>query len=181
MSTQLISMLPAVALIVACAFASVSDLRTRRIPDAIPLAVFALALVVQSIAGWQYALESIGIGFAVLVVGTLLFKFGWMGGGDIKLLAAGSALVGPHQAANFLYFSMMAGGLLSLIVIVLKKQIIATLPSLIYRVQSASKDPSSLLQQAQSRSVLPYALAIAAGAVATTFSLHFIPVALRIT
>lgn len=179
MITKAIDLLPLAALIVACAVASVTDVRTRKIPNYIPIFVFSCALIFQACHGWLPLLQSLGIAFAVLLAGWVLFALRWMGGGDIKLLAAGAALVGPPHAANFLWFSIMSGGVLSIIAIVLRRQILATIPSLIIRVQQAPRNPKVLLD-AQNRSVLPYALAIAAGAVETAFS-HYIPVALRIT
>ena len=174
-----ISALPFMILIVACAIASVMDIRFRRIPHVIPILVAACAIPIQLMHGLITTGESLLIGLIVLFLGTFLFAIGWMGGGDIKLLAAGAMLLGPSQAFNFIFYSLIAGGALGIITLILRKQIVPVIMSLFERLRQSSSNPSVLLQ-APSGIALPYALAIAAGAIACTAS-SFIPVAMRIT
>ena len=77
-----------------------------------------LALAVNgSAAGlWQNLLL-----FAVVLgIGTLLFARGWMGGGDVKLLAACSLWFDLDQGWRMLVAVAIAGGLESLLIMMLR-------------------------------------------------------------
>jgi prepilin peptidase CpaA len=97
-------------------FALVCDLRTREIPDWIPLAIvvwacLATALGLNKVA-WigLIAGMSLGLGLAAAV-----FYLGGLGGGDVKLLAAIGAAVGPWTLLSILAWMAVAGGVLALI------------------------------------------------------------------
>ena len=55
---------------------------------------------------------------AVLVVGITVWRCGWLGGGDVKLIAALSLWAGPGHLASLLLATALCGGLLALAVIV---------------------------------------------------------------
>ena len=80
----------AFVLLVLCAY---WDVRYRRIPNWATLPGVALGLGLNGLfLGWQGMKESglgLLVGFGALVV---LFVLGWMGGGDVKLMAAVGAL-----------------------------------------------------------------------------------------
>lgn len=97
--------------------ACVTDLKSRRIPNALTLgaAAFGLAFhgmtggtasLLQSVEGWL-------IGAAVFFAP---FALGGMGGGDLKLLAALGAWVGPADAFWMSLYTGIAGGVLALLV-----------------------------------------------------------------
>src|SRR5678815_4312473 len=81
------------------AAAAVSDVRTRRVSNRLNLAILALGL------GWRAAafdgptalagLAGVAVGLAVLLVP---FAWRWVGAGDVKLLAACGAWLGPGDA-----------------------------------------------------------------------------------
>lgn len=54
------------------------------------------------------------VGACVLLTGILLFSIGFFGGGDAKLLAAASLWMGLQNLSCFLYFTILAGGILAL-------------------------------------------------------------------
>jgi Flp pilus assembly protein protease CpaA len=69
------------------------DLKTTEIPDVIPHAMIAFAIifyVAQSYLAWSYwpLLNSVVIGLALLAIGFVLYYTGQWGGGDAKILAA---------------------------------------------------------------------------------------------
>ena len=66
-------------------------------------------------------------GFAVLAAGMALWAPGWLGGGDVKLLAAGALWFGWPDVVSFLVWSMLAGGVLAL-VLVLARRIAPAIP-----------------------------------------------------
>jgi prepilin peptidase CpaA len=97
--------------------ASVVDVRTRRIPN-----VLTFGAALAGIAA-HAALQGFGGALAAVsgwVVGTLLFLpfflLRGMGGGDVKLLAALGAWIGPQEAVFLALYSLIAGGVLGLAV-----------------------------------------------------------------
>ena len=85
--------------------AAVSDLRTRRIPDALAGALFLCGLILNASAGWQTAAAGLAIVVAVLVAGTVAFSLKLVGGGDVKLVAAAAGDVGLSGRAPSSYSS----------------------------------------------------------------------------
>ncbi len=144
-------MLPFVPILAAAALvAAVSDVRARRIPNAL---TGALAVAGVGTAGMTNGLPGVGIALATLAVllaaGTYAFARGWFGGGDIKLLAAGCCGLTPALAVDFLVYTALCGGLLSLYALATSQRMVT---ALITR------------QLPQTGERLPYAVAAAGGA-----------------
>lgn len=93
--------------------ATITDLRSRRIPNWLVLP-FLLAGLVVSIwtQGWHGLGQSIGGALLGLVVYGVLFWMGGMGAGDVKLCAAIGAWVGPQQLILALVLTGMVGGVM---------------------------------------------------------------------
>lgn len=108
--TSIVALLSA---LVACAF----DVRTRRIPNALTLASAVAALVFHAITGgaegWLTAAGGWAIGIAIFFVP---FALGGMGGGDVKLLGALGAWLGPIDVMWLALYTSVVGGVLALIV-----------------------------------------------------------------
>ena len=90
--------------------AAVNDLRERRIPNWISVALLALyvALAVadpDKMLIWQSLLTGLAV-FAVLFA---LFRFGYMGGGDVKLWTVAAVLMGPHYVLPMLVLTSLTG------------------------------------------------------------------------
>jgi prepilin peptidase CpaA len=144
-------MLPFVPILAAAALtAAASDVRTRRVPNAL---TGALAVAGVATAGATRGLPGAGVALAILAVllaaGTVAFARGWFGGGDIKLLAAGCCGLTPALAADFLIYTALCGGLLSL-----------------YALATSQRIATALItwQLPQTGERLPYAVAAAGGA-----------------
>ena len=108
-------------LLLLLALAAIEDLWRLEINDWLSGAVAACAFLAVAIDGpaggiWQNLL----LFAAVLGVGTLLFARGWMGGGDVKLLAACSLWFDLDQGWKMLVAVAMAGGLETLLVMLLR-------------------------------------------------------------
>ena len=129
--------------------AAITDLASRRIPNALCVALAALALgrLVLTAPGLAAAAADLGVALAALITGAALFARGWLGGGDVKLIAAGVLWVGHEGAGAFLMLTAVAGGLLAMI-------------WLLRRALSADLDPRA--------GALPYGVAIAIAGVAVT-------------
>jgi prepilin peptidase CpaA len=96
--------------------ATVTDLRTRRIPNWLVLPFLLLGFGVSTWqGGWQGLGQSAaGMGLGLFIFGAL-FWMGGMGAGDVKLFAAIGAWIGPHQLLIALILVSLAGGVLVMI------------------------------------------------------------------
>jgi prepilin peptidase CpaA len=97
--------------------ATITDLRSRRIPNWLVFPFMALGLVVALWAhSWHGLGQSLeGFGLGVLVYG-LLFMLGGMGMGDVKLMSAVGIWVGPVQLVWAMIITGLVGGLMALFV-----------------------------------------------------------------
>jgi prepilin peptidase CpaA len=105
-----------VALLVAFA-ACVTDVRSRRIPNLLTFGAAAAAVIfhagVDGVAGFGTAIGG-------WVAGTVLFLpffvLGGMGAGDVKLLGALGAWLGPREALWVAMYASLAGGVMAVAV-----------------------------------------------------------------
>ena len=136
------------------AAAAYSDVRARHIPNALPLAIGALGLVRLILPGDPHvALWSIAAAAAVFVVAFAQWRFGLLGGGDAKLLAAAALLVGWRDLVQFLLLMSLGGAVVALAVVA---AIRLGGPSVLLLASPSAVEPA--------RPSVPYGLAIAAAA-----------------
>ena len=137
--------------------AAYGDVRTRRIPNMLVLAVAALGLMRLTLAeDLTLALFTIATAAAIFAIGLLLFWRGLLGGGDVKLTAAAVLLVGAPALSLFLVAMSLFGLVVTL----------ATIAADCLMGRPATPDVSSG-NDLGSRRTVPYGVAIAAGAVLT--------------
>jgi prepilin peptidase CpaA len=101
------------------AFAASSDLFTMTIANRISLILiggFGLLALMTGMSAIN-VLSHIGAGASVLVVAFTLFSFGWIGGGDAKLAAATALWFGFNHLFDYLIYSSILGGVLTLLLI----------------------------------------------------------------
>lgn len=128
---------------------AVSDIRTRRIPNLLVVALAICAIAYTLAANGAEALGSAAIHAAIaLVIGMGLFALRWIGGGDAKFYAACALAVPLAEAVTMLFWTSVAGLAL----------VIAMIVAGVVRRQS--------LSAARSMKV-PYGVAVAIGALAT--------------
>jgi prepilin peptidase CpaA len=96
---------------------ALSDLRRRRLPNAAVASFAALYFLHAWLAGESRAgIEAhAATGAAALVLAALLFRFGWLGGGDAKLFAAVFLWTGPAYAATVFFIVSFAGLMLAMV------------------------------------------------------------------
>ncbi len=153
--------------------ACVFDLRTRRIPNALTFGGAAVALLYavasRGFDGLLASLEGWGVGLALFLP---MFLLGGMGAGDVKLLACLGAWVGPLGAFWVAIYSMLAGGVMGIVVVLATgyaRQAAANIWMLLnyWRVMGVSAASSELTLANGRGPRLPYRRdSIAAGAVA---------------
>jgi prepilin peptidase CpaA len=101
------------------AFAASSDLFTMTIANRVSLILiggFGLLAILTGMSVHD-ALLHVGAGALVLVVAFALFSFGWIGGGDAKLAAATALWFGFNHLFDYLIYSSILGGALTLLLI----------------------------------------------------------------
>jgi prepilin peptidase CpaA len=101
------------------AFAASSDLFTMTIANRISLILFGGFVLLAVMTGMSATdmLMHFAAGAAVLVVSFVLFSCGWIGGGDAKLAAVTALWFGFAHLFDYLIYSSIFGGALTLALI----------------------------------------------------------------
>lgn len=146
----------------------VSDVRTLRIPNAFtgPAMIAGVALN-ASYAGWGGVQASL-TGFALATV--LLFgpfALGGVGAGDVKMMSAVGALLGPRLVFESLVIGIALGGVFAVVHLVRIARLREKLSSLGQMIGNAvlmqSLEPLQVSATAPHAVVLPYSLPLALG------------------
>jgi prepilin peptidase CpaA len=153
------------ALIIAVGIAAtVIDIRVRRVPNMLtmPLASFGLLLAMSGTGPISLgdALAGFALGLALLLPGHVL---GATGAGDVKLLAAFGALLGPGDVMGAFIRMAIAGGVIAVMVAVSRGRLRETLNGTALLVTSRGRMASAIADPAVNNR-FPYAPAIAIGA-----------------
>lgn len=91
------------------------DIRYRRIPNKLVLAILLVGLTVNTIFGGSHGLLLSLAGFALaFVLMFFLHVFGTMGAGDVKLFAAIGAVIGVSSVLPTLLVVALIGGILAI-------------------------------------------------------------------
>lgn len=152
-----------------CASAgAVSDLRRRRIPNLLTGTSIALGLLLHlSAGGWrQMGMAAVAslVGGAVFIV---FFVVGGMGAGDVKLMAAVSAIAGFGHLQEMFLAIALTGGLFAVVLAIARGRLKATLTNvgtLIHHHAVAGVLPHPDVNLANPQALrLPYGVPIAAG------------------
>jgi prepilin peptidase CpaA len=134
------------ALAVILVVAAVIDVRTFTISNRLNIVVALLAPLYWWSAGlplWPDAAIHVAVAAGVFAILSIAFAAGLMGGGDVKLAAALALWFSPAATVRFLVFMSIAGGLVTLVVLVIHK-----------------------LRSNEGRPKVPYGVAIAIGGLA---------------
>ena len=148
------------------------DVRTRRIPNVLTLGAALGACAYHLLTRGWWGLGTAAAGWSIgLVMFLPLFALRGMGGGDVKLLAALGAWLGPGQAIWVGLFSALAGGPLAVLLALSKGYLRRAFSNvwgllMFWRVAGLKPHPALTLESSGAPR-LPYALPIAAGLVMT--------------
>ena len=151
------------------AYACLSDLRARRIPNELVLllAVAGLAYSAGLVSLPQGLLRGVEGLFIGLLIWLPFWLLGWLGAGDVKLFAGAAAWLGPWGAVEAAVIGALLGGLLSVVWlgwqrgvrVALEKSLIAMIhPRVLSSPSVASNDR---------RRLVPYGIALAAALAVT--------------
>jgi prepilin peptidase CpaA len=132
-----------------------TDVRCLRISNWISLAIvglFALFATLGRLSAEQFLLH-VAAGALIFAIGTILFVWRKLGGGDVKLLAAVSLWIGWTDLFDFILVVSAFGALVSLVLIALRRSVVPAV------LNGRGYHPIVLEPQEGA----PYAVAIAAG------------------
>jgi prepilin peptidase CpaA len=139
--------------------AAVHDVIARTVPNWMAAALAPIGLSLQVLQG--HPLTALLVASIVFLVLAFCWRFGWIGGGDVKLLGATALVVPPAQIAAFIIAVALAGAGLALCYLAGRRIVSAP----------GTPRPARLLARAirverwrlRRGGPLPYACAIAAG------------------
>jgi prepilin peptidase CpaA len=108
-----------VAAVLIYAAAAAQDLRQRKVSN-----YFCAGIAILGVVRWLMLLQLWPSVFALMAaivlfaIGSFFFARGWLGGGDVKLIAATSLLIGAGDTPPFLLLMSLIGSGLSLVILV---------------------------------------------------------------
>ena len=136
-------------------WAAKSDIESMTIANRLNLGLAAAFVPVALLLGFtpeQWSVH-LGLGFAGLVAGMVLFAFRAMGGGDAKLIAATTLWLGTDGTLAFLIYTALCGGVLTLGLLWARRNM----------AQFACALPAPISRHLEAKADIPYGVAICAG------------------
>lgn len=161
------------ALAILLTLAAVCDIRTQRIPNLLVLTGLVLGLAWHGWRGGGPGLLLSLEGIAVAGLALLPYAVGGLGAGDVKLLGAVGALMGPLFLLWTLLGTVLAGGLLALAWAARRGVLRETVDNALLGLHLiGARAGVSALASASQAGKMPLAPAIALGAALAFFRLH---------
>lgn len=154
------------------------DVRRRRIPNGLVFDGALAALLLHAVLtpaggglGVPASLAGMALGLALLLP---MYMLRALGAGDVKLMAMVGAFLGPQQLLSATLLTLLAGGVLALLVAAstgaLRKAVGSTYQMLLHSVlRGVSGGNAQLDAPPEATGKLPYAIAIAAGTALSFF------------
>jgi prepilin peptidase CpaA len=159
-------MLTAALVIAAGVAATAIDIRQRRVPNVLTMGVASIGLLLSmtglGAVGLGGALSGLLLGLALLLPAHV---FGATGAGDVKLLAAFGALLGPADVFDAFLRAAILGGAMALTVALWRGRLRETLYGTAMLVTTRSRTVTAMIEHPAANNRFPYAPAIACGAV----------------
>jgi len=154
-------------------FAAIADLRRHRIPNWLNVTALIAGVLLSGVSAPLLSADSLAlsltgaaIAFALFI---LLYALRLMGAGDVKLLTAIGAFVGPVDILGVALTSFVAGGLLGIALALHARvlgQVLANARQMLHASIFAMVDRGQMLASARSQTVatrMPFGVAIAVG------------------
>ena len=138
--------------------AACKDAITMTIPNWISLILIAGFVIVQPFVfeGWGVLGEHVLIGLTFFLVGFAMFAFGWLGGGDAKLMAATALWWQWPDAILYILYTTLIGAALAMLLLLSRRFFLINI--------IISQIPFAMFKEEKN---MPYGLALAAGALLT--------------
>lgn len=160
---------------------AITDFLKLRIPNILPILIigcfagaYTLHMTLDSNASFQDLSSHLYAFIGSLIVMMILFFMRLFGGGDAKIIPAIALWTGAQGLGVFLMLTTIAGGVLALLSIALRKTKIGQkLISKLLKYQSLQDGWVGAL--AKGTNVVPYGIAIAVGGIGAFRSLGYLP------
>nr|TXF86094.1 prepilin peptidase [Alkalicoccus halolimnae] len=147
-----------------------TDITTRRILNIVTFPAIVTGLAIHSVTAGLEGFIFSGLGF-LIGFGLLLIPYimGGMGAGDVKLMAAVGALMGPGFVISTFLFAAIAGGVMGLYFIAKQRGALENFHTMLYAMPLIRNTAGSLseIRSGARHASLPYGVAIAVGTVVT--------------
>jgi prepilin peptidase CpaA len=155
------------AVIAISSVAAVTDIRSRRIPNWLTYSTMLLGVGYHTISngaqGFFFGTSGLFLGLALLII---FYLAGGMGAGDVKLMGAVGALLGPKDVFIAFIFTALVGGIYAIMLLLVHFRVTETVVRL-STMFSALRSSTSLTATPVDRNgknvVLNYGVAIAIG------------------
>ena len=157
-----------ISIIALAILAAWSDIRTRRIPNALTFTGFVVALALRALAGFDDVTAGLLGALLAFGVSVPLFVARGLGAGDVKLLTACGAFLGPGRLLNALLITAIVGGLMALIAIVRQGALVRTIRNcgnIVLATFSPARRADLPTLSSRGAITIPYGVPIAIGAV----------------
>lgn len=152
---------------------AVIDLRTRRVPNRLTASIAGAGLAL-AVTGLGHI--DVGTAFAGCLLGLLLMLPGYLvggtGGGDVKLFAATGTLLGPGGTLWAFVFTLIAGGIIAVLVAAYRGRLLVTFQRLMVLVGPTHASPlrraaTNAIEATGTHNRFAYAPAITVGVIVT--------------
>jgi prepilin peptidase CpaA len=152
-----------------------TDVTTRRIPNALTVSGMGTGLVLGGVAHGLFGCAAAACGiFLAMALLIVPFALGGIGGGDVKMMAAVGALAGPRALLASLLAGMILGGLVAVVVLWRRGRLADKLHATGAMLRSAllmrSLDPLRAPAPSEATVTLPYSVPLGLG---TALALSF--------
>jgi prepilin peptidase CpaA len=161
------------AFVAVMVLAAILDVRSRRIPNALTVTGVAAALILRAPLGWEALAEgALGVGLALLLT-VPFFLVKALGGGDVKLMAAVGAFMGPVELFGACLLIGLLGGLVALVEAIRRgalRTVLINVAYMLIRWFSPLRRELTPTLTSPAAMTIPYGVPIAVGALVWWFS-----------
>lgn len=166
------TLVPLLMVVLACA--AYTDLRSFRIPNSLTFSAMTIGLIAHGclagVEGMLFSVEGLGIGLGLFL---LLYASGGIGAGDVKLMGAVGAIVGPYGAFAAGLLTVLIGGIYAFSAMCYEWGIAATARKLVFATHGAFfRGPEEWSNELRLPFRLHYGVAIVGGTLLFLAGLH---------
>jgi len=163
--------------------AAVFDVRFRRIPNWLTVSGVVLGVALNTVigrplAGPAFALEGFALGFGFFFVLYLLHA---TGAGDVKLMAAVGAVVGPTNWLGIFVVSAVVGGIMALLLVIIRGRLKNTLWNMGFIVGEMTRGRAAYVDREELDVKNPKSMGLPRGAVMAIGTIFFLAIAPHLT
>lgn len=146
-------------------FAALHDIVARTVPDWVSALLAVMGLGARIVD--HTVLTGSGAALAIFVAGAILWRKGWLGGGDVKLIPAAALVVPTERIVPFLVAMSVSGSVLAVLYLIggriARRARDTKLPGIVKPSPLWARAVRAELWRLRRGGPLPYACAIAAG------------------